>query len=172
MDAWQDREPIGRKNWKKLVSILELAYKLIRWIPNMQNDVEGLVYLEAITKTINQTALFSYYGGSIDFSDEDNEERSVKEAIWSIFVPLATGAIDIDEDLLENLPKDRLNFMSIHQAKGLEFPLTVVDVGSEFKTNHASQRFKRFPKEGNKDCRMENELRKYSKSLEIPRDQS
>ena len=90
----------------------------------MQNDVEGLVYLEAITKTINQTALFSYYGGSIDFSDEDNEERSVKEAIWSIFVPLATGAIDIDEDLLENLPKNRLNFMSIHQSKGLEFPLT------------------------------------------------
>lgn len=168
VNAWQDREPKGRKKWKKLVSILDLVYKLVRWIPSMQNDVESLVYLEAITKTINQTALFSYYSGSIDFTDEESEENSVKEAIWSIFVPLATGAIDIDEDLLENLPKDRLNFMSIHQAKGLEFPLTIVDVGSEFKTNHASQRFKRFPKEGNKDCRMENELRKYSKSLKVP----
>ena len=57
--------------------------------------------------------------------------------------------------------------MSIHQSKGLEFPVTVVDIGSEFNTNHL-QRFKRFPKEGNKDCRMENELRVYSKSLKIP----
>lgn len=168
MDSWQDREPKGRKNWKNSVSILELTYKLIRWIPAMQNDIEGLVYLEAITKTINQTSLFNNYGGNIDFSDEENEERSIKEAIWSIFVPLATSAIDIDEDLLQNIPKNRLNLMSIHQSKGLEFPLVIVDVGSEFKTNHAKQRFKRFPKEGNKDCRMENELRKYSKSLKIP----
>ena len=53
----------------------------------MQNDVEGLVYLEAISRTINQTALFSEYGGNINFRDQDKEEKSVKEAIWNIFVP-------------------------------------------------------------------------------------
>lgn len=166
--AWQDREPKGRKKWKKSIPLLDLVYKLIRWIPSMQNDIEGMVYLEAISRTISQTALFSNYEGNIDFRNSTNEEKSIKEAIWNIFVPLATSAIDIDEDLLENLPKNRLNIMSIHQSKGLEFPLVIVDVGSEFNSNNALQRFKRFPKEPSKDCNLESELRRYSNSLNIP----
>ena len=166
--AWQDRKPKGRKKWKKSVPILDLVYKLIRWIPNMQNDIEGLVYLEAISRTISQTALFSNYEGKIDFRSDYHEEKSINEALWNIFVPLATGAITIEEDLLENLPKNRLNIMSIHQSKGLEFPLVIVDVGSEFNSNIALQRFKRFPKEPSKDCNLESELRKYSNSLNIP----
>lgn len=166
--AWQDRQPVGRKKWKKSVNLLDLVYKLIRWIPSMQNDIEGMVYLEAISRTISQTALFSSFEGNIVFKTQELEEKSIEEAIWNIFVPIATGTIDIDEDLLENLPKDRINLMSIHQSKGLEFPLVFVDVCSEFKTDHHTQRFKRFPKEPNKDCNMETELRKYSKSLDIP----
>lgn len=35
--------------------------------------------------------------------------------------------------------------MTIHQAKGLEFPLVIVDVASDYKTNHPKNRFRRFP---------------------------
>lgn len=166
--AWQDRKPVGRKKWKKSVPLLDLVYNIVRWIPRMQKDIEGLVYLEAITRNISQTALFSAFEGNIVFNNQELENMSIKEAIWNIFIPLATGAIDIDEGLLENLPKDRVNFMSIHQSKGLEFPLVFVDVCSEFKSDHRLQRFKRFPKEGNKDCNMEDELRHFSQSLEVP----
>jgi len=31
--------------------------------------------------------------------------------------------------LLETLPSDRINILSIHQSKGLEFPFVVVDAG-------------------------------------------
>lgn len=162
-DAWKTRTPLGRKSWKRDVPLMDLVYKLVTWIPVLQDDVEGLVYLEAVTRTIAQTGFFSSFGSEIVFDEKypDLEEVSIREAYWNIFVPIATGAIDVDEDLLETLPDDRVNFMSIHQAKGLEFPLVIVDVGSDFKTNHHSQAFKRFPEDGGKSCTLEDELRTY-----------
>jgi DNA helicase-2/ATP-dependent DNA helicase PcrA len=38
--------------------------------------------------------------------------------------------------------------MTVHQAKGLEFPLVIVDVGSDYKTNHPKQRRNRCPEQG------------------------
>ena len=164
VNAWQNRRPLGRRTWEREIPLIDLVYKLITWIPNMQNDVEGLVYLEAITRTINQAGLFGNFGGQIIF-DQVNpnlEQMSIREALWNIFMPIATGAIEIDEELLETLPPDRLNIMSIHQAKGLEFPLVIVDVGSDFGTDHHAHAFKRFPRDGGKTCNMEDELRPFS----------
>ncbi|NIA09716.1 MAG: UvrD-helicase domain-containing protein [Nitrospiraceae bacterium] len=172
VNAWQYRTPLGRRRWdSREIALADLVYKLITWIPNMQSDIEGLVHLEAITRTITQAELFSNFGAQIIF-DENNpnlEQASIKEALWNIFVPIATGVIGVDEDLLETLPNDRINVMSIHQAKGLEFPLVIVDVGSDFRKNHWKQAFKRFPrldKNGRvdtlKSVNMEDELRRYS----------
>ena len=38
----------------------------------------------------------------------------------------------------------------------------IVDVGSDFKTKHKSQAFKRFPTDGGKSCNMEDQLRQHS----------
>lgn len=161
VNAWQKRQPLGRKTWKRDVPLLDLAYKLVTWIPNMQNDVEGLVYLEAITRTISETALFSNYAGELVFDKEHPELEcySIKDAYWNIFVPLATGAIKVDEGLLDTLPDNRINIMSIHQSKGLEFPLVIVDVCSDFRNKHRMNAFKRFPEDGGKSCTMEDEIR-------------
>ena len=164
VNAWQNRELLGRKSREKDIALSDLIYKLVTWIPNMQNDIEGLVYLEAITRTVTQSGLFSKFGSNI-ILDENNpelEQVSIKHAYRNIFVPLATGAIEIDEDLLETLPNDRINIMSIHQAKGLEFPMVIVDVGSDFRQKHAKQEFKRFPTNGGKSCNMEDQLRQHS----------
>jgi len=164
VNAWQNRRPLGRRTWEREIPLIDLVYKLVTWIPNMQNDVEGLVYLEAITRTINQAGLFGNFGGQIIF-DQVNpnlEQISIREALRNIFMYIATGAIEIDEELLETLPPDRLNIMSIHQAKGLEFPLVIVDVGSDFRTDHHAHAFKRFPRDGGKTCNMEDELRPFS----------
>ncbi|MDI6723129.1 MAG: ATP-dependent helicase [Methanobacterium sp.] len=163
VDAWKTRTPLGRRKWKRDVPLMDLVYKLVTWIPVLQDDVEGLVYLEAVTRTIAQTGFFSNYGSEIVFDEKypELEEYSLKEAYWNIFVPIATGAIDVDEDLLETLPDDRVSFMSIHQAKGLEFPLVIVDVGSDFRQSYPAQAFKRFPEDGGKSCTLEDELRLY-----------
>jgi len=163
--SWQKRKPLGRKKWEKNVSLMTIIYKLITWMPKMQSDIECLVYLESISRTINEAALFGSFKSEIIYDDENPSlrESSIREAIRNIFVPIATGTIDINEDLLDTLPSDRLNIMSIHQAKGLEFPLVIVDVGSDYK-NLQSNSKKRFPKKGDNTSYMEDNLRKYGET--------
>ena len=149
---WQLRRPYPEsingieQHWPKNASLMELAYKLTTWIEELQDDVEGIVYLEAITKSITQTGFFNDYHSNISFKTPIDERESVLEAIWNIFIPLSTGGVSIDESLLETLPDDRINVLSIHQSKGLEFPLVIVDVGSRFKTNDIRTQRLRLPK--------------------------
>lgn len=141
---------------------MELAYKLTTWIEDLQEDVEGIVYLEAITRSIKQTGFFNKYSGNIVFTNSKTERESVLEAIWNIFIPIATGGVGIDEDLLETLPDDRINIMSIHQSKGLEFPLVIVDVGSKFKKNTFNTQNLRFPKIEPENRSIEDSIRCFS----------
>lgn len=163
INHWQNKVPLGKRKWPKRVSIMNMIYKLITWIPSMQSDIEGLVYLEAITRTVNQASLFGNFSSEIVYDDSNTEltAASIKEAYRNIFIPIATGAIKVNEDLLETLPSDRINVMSIHQSKGLEFPLVIVDVGSDFKNLNSSS-IKRFPTNGGHTCSLEDSLRQYS----------
>lgn len=162
VSKWQERKPEGYKKWPQRTSLMELAYKLVTWIEDLQDDAEGVVYLEAITQSIKQTGFFNKYSANIDFTTEDDEYASVHEAIWNIFLPIATGDVDIDEALLETLPSNRLNIMSIHQSKGLEFPFVIVDVGSKFKKNDIKTQNQRFPKKEPDYTILEDSIRKYS----------
>jgi ATP-dependent DNA helicase UvrD/PcrA len=165
VNCWRTRTPYGHEfnSWPETASLIELAYKIITWVDDLQDDVEGIVYLEAITKTITQTGFFNNYSAQIYFDDSrKEEEKSVHEAIWNIFIPIATGGVSIDEKLLDTLPTNRVNIMSIHQSKGLEFPLVIVDVGSRFQKNKIKTSFLRFPKEGSKSSNLEDKMRVYS----------
>ena len=166
---WQNRVPRGAKYWPKKASLMELAYKLITWIEELQEDAEGIVYLEAITKSITQTGFFSKYYSHISFANRQAEKESILEAIWNIFIPLATGGIQIDESLLETLPDDRVNILSIHQSKGLEFPLVIVDVGSKFRDNNIKTQKLRFPKKPPKNITIEDSIRQFSELGESER---
>ena len=128
---WQRRNPRGYEKWPNRANLMELAYKLVTWLDFLQEDAEGVVYLEAITQSITQTGFFNKYSANIMFTSPEEEKASILEAIWNIFLPIATGDVAIDEALLETLPSNRLNIMSIHQSKGLEFPMVIVDVGSK-----------------------------------------
>jgi len=162
VNAWRLRIPIGHDNWPESASLIELAYKLITWIDVLQDDIEGLAYLEAITNTIKQTGFFNEFSAEIHFHSVIKEKKSVEEALWNIFIPIATGGVSIDENLFETLPTNRFNIMSIHQSKGLEFPLVIVDVGSRFNRNNVNTSFLRFPKDGGKSSNLEDKVRKFS----------
>ena len=159
--AWQSRTPQNGGNWPQETPLMSLLYNLITWIPTLQDDPEGLVYLEVITRTIAQSASFVAYGATIQ-GQPPHADRSVHAILRGILEPLASGAIDINEELIETLPRNRLNIMSIHQAKGLEFPMTIVDVGSDFRRNHWKQAFKRFPRGGSRSHILEDTLRPFS----------
>jgi DNA helicase-2/ATP-dependent DNA helicase PcrA len=145
------------------VPVIDLIYRLIRWIPEI-HDPEGIVYLEVITKTIMQTSLFSDFKANIVLNSDNKrlERDSITEAIWNIFVPIAIGAINIDMDVLEDIPQNQINVMSIHQSKGLEFKIVMVDVGSDFKMNYSYDSFRRFPGTPGKSCTIEDNMGEYS----------
>lgn len=144
------------------ISIVDIISKIIKLMPEVQDDDE-LVYVEVITKAITQTGLCSDFSANIILGNGYEINRdSVIEAIWNIFVPIALGAVTVDLDILEDIPKNRMNIMSIHQSKGLEFPIVIVDVGSDFKMNYAYHSFRRFPGAPGKSCTIEDKMREFS----------
>ncbi|KKN32226.1 hypothetical protein LCGC14_0816000 [marine sediment metagenome] len=149
---WQKRESTKKtQKWPQSVPILELLYKLSTWLPIFHNDPEYILYLESIVSLIDKIAEFSPWRSEFtrfiikDGNRIDIEEACIKDFYYNFFISIANGDLELNEDLIENIPEDRFNIMSIHQSKGLEFPLVFVDVCSSFKINSSGQRFKRFP---------------------------
>jgi DNA helicase-2/ATP-dependent DNA helicase PcrA len=149
--SWQARTlgpRSGMARWPPEWPFLELIFTLITWVPELQNEPEGQVYLEAITRTISESAQVSGYSGQILRDQGVHDHNSIKNIIRGFFEPMADGLVVVDEDIMPHVPRHYFPVMTIHQAKGLEFPLVIVDVGSRWKTNNWKQQPFRFPREG------------------------
>jgi DNA helicase-2/ATP-dependent DNA helicase PcrA len=146
VQAWQNRTVQGANmNWPPEWPILELGFKLMSWIPMLRDDPEGQVYLEAVSRCIAQAATFSPYRSTVHRGRGVHDDNSVKAAIRDILAPIAESSVDVDEEIMPHVPRSRFPMMTIHQAKGLEFPLVIVDVASDYTRNHPKNRFRRFP---------------------------
>jgi DNA helicase II / ATP-dependent DNA helicase PcrA len=167
---WETRSPTrnGPKDRlaRERVNLNEIFYKLLSWIPELQYDVEQIALLEAVTRTVASAAVFASWDCEIVFGHKpplaQEAMQSVKSAIQTVFVPLVEGVIDINEDLLDTLPRDRISILTIHQAKGLEFPVTIVDVGSDGENLNSFRKNRRYPDNAAPAHLYEDELRKYS----------
>lgn len=172
--AWASRDPErAGYTWPRRTSVIDLIYGLVHFLPYLHDDPEGQVYLELFTRQLGACEQVSGFKGAL-LHDPDNKElsnKSVRDLIQDFLGPIAAGAVDVDDELIGSFPRDRLSVLSIHQSKGLEFPLTIVDVSSDFKTKHPSHAFKRFPEDGGAPHRMEDLMRKYSELSETPRSQ-
>jgi DNA helicase II / ATP-dependent DNA helicase PcrA len=176
--GWVDREPKRSGYvWPRSVSIIELIYGLVHFFPELHDDSEGQIYLEVFTRQLGACEQVGKFKGRLvhDPSNKDLSDASVKELLRDFLGPIASGTVQVDEELIEAFPRDRLSVLSIHQSKGLEFPITIVDVGSDFKTNHHAHAFKRHPTAGGPPHRMENEFRAFSplgKETRLPIDRA
>ena len=75
----------------------------------------------------------------------DHVRLSRLSLVRDALLPIAENEVEVDEDIIPSIPRDRLQLMTIHQAKGLEFPFVIVDVGSQFRQNSPKQRFFKIP---------------------------
>ena len=130
--------------------VLEAIFTLVTWFPEFQREPEHQVWLEAITRVVSSSAGISPYRMRLLQNDGNNDQgvhliRSRQSLIRDALVPIALDELQVDEDIMPSVPRDMLQLMTIHQAKGLEFPLVIVDAGTRFRTNHPRHRFRRFP---------------------------
>lgn len=159
--AWQTRTSQTNEPWPTEWPLLELCFKLISWIPFLRDDPEGQVYLEAVSRCIAQAATYSKYRSSIVRDGPIHGPNSIRAAILDVLAPLAESDVEVDEDIMPNIPRNRLQFMTIHQAKGLEFPLVIVDVSSDYGRDHPKTRFRRFPESPSSVQELEDDLAPY-----------
>ncbi|MDO5826128.1 MAG: DEAD/DEAH box helicase [Methanosphaera sp.] len=99
---------------------------------------ENIIYHDIIRDTIIQTNNAINTDGYL----------TANQIFWHMLIPIATGAIEVDDDLFDFSLEDNVNIMSIHQSKGLEFDVVIVDVGSDIFNNQSNSAFKRFPNNG------------------------
>jgi DNA helicase-2/ATP-dependent DNA helicase PcrA len=168
VNRWGKRDP-GRPGyrWPKNTPCIDLLYALIHWLPELHDDPEGQVYLEVFARQLGAAEQVSGYKARVITGPpgEDGIDHaliSVGHLLLYFLAPIASGTTKVDEELIDSFPRDRLNVLSIHQSKGLEFPLVIVDVGSDFRTDHRMNAFKRFPSDGGPPHRLEDLMRPHS----------
>ncbi|GAB4199202.1 MAG: hypothetical protein OHK0022_19260 [Roseiflexaceae bacterium] len=155
--------------WPWSVPVLDLIYGLRHFFPAFRDSPEGQVYLEVFAGQVSVCEQIGKFRTRVahDPANHDLGQAAVTELLRNLLMPIASGTIGVNEDLLEVFPRHQLSILSIHQSKGLEFPLTIVDIGSDFKSNHHSHAFKRFPRESGPPHRIENLVRGFT-SLREP----
>lgn len=147
--------------WSSHIPCIELLYGLVHWMPELYDDREGQVYLEVFTRQLGAAEQVSGFEAQVvvDDADPNLERNSVGHLLIYFLAPIADGIAKVDEELMDNFPRDRLAVLSIHQSKGLEFPLVIVDVGSDFRSDHWKNAFKRFPRDPNTPHHLEDLMR-------------
>ena len=65
VQSWQTHNAVSMPQWPTEWPLLELLFTLVTWIPELQLDPEGQVYLKAIARTISEAGQFSPYGARI-----------------------------------------------------------------------------------------------------------
>jgi DNA helicase II / ATP-dependent DNA helicase PcrA len=124
VQAWQNRAPqaAGMAAWPSEWPLLELVFKVIAWIPSLQDDPEGQVYLEAMSRGVAQAATFSPYRSTIIRGRPPHDDNSVKAAIRDILVPIAESSVDVDEEIMPYCPCSQ-NLIEIQALATLWVPL-------------------------------------------------
>lgn len=165
VDHYGRRDP-GRPGhvWPTSVPCIELLNSIIHWLPEIHNSPAGQIWLEVFTRQLHTAEQLSRFRARIltDPSNPALASGSILHLLRHVLIPIADNSVSIDESTLQTLPRNHLHVLSIHQSKGLEFPLVIVDVGSDLQQSRRANAFRRFPAAPGTPHQLEDLLRPHS----------
>lgn len=165
VNGWAARDStLHCSRWPASIHCLELLAALVHWLPVIHNTPAGQIWLEVFTRQITSAAQLSRFRACIVTQPNNPElsNKSILHLLRYVLVPIAADHVSLDESLTDDLPRDHLNVLSIHQSKGLEFPLVIVDVGTDLLRPRPTNAFKRFPAQPATPHNLEDLLRPHS----------
>jgi DNA helicase-2/ATP-dependent DNA helicase PcrA len=93
---------------------------------------------------------------------------SAVQVIVGLLGPVADGRRRVEDEGPDPFPRNRVPILSIHQSKGLEFPVVIVDAGCFL--SHRTYAFQRMPETGAPEHRFEKAVRPFTElGGQVPR---
>ena len=109
-------------------NLLEILYRILAQEPfrTWQQDPVRNLRLSKVTRLFDGYHSFKLDGLRSNASGTDLDPNFLRQFYWMFISYLIEAGIDDDEDEEVIVPKGYLPIMTIHQAKGLEFPFVFV----------------------------------------------
>jgi len=155
------------QGWPQSMSVYNLVYKLIHFLPKMTDDPQCQVCFKIFIRQLAACIRIRKFGGQAS-NEPAMADISMEELLTDFLGPIACGAVAMDEALIDPFPRDHLNILPIRYARKSVAPLIIADVGSDFKTDHDACASKRFPTQGGLTHALEDLLRYMHPQLATP----
>lgn len=172
INGWASRHSTpDHTRWPSSIHFPELLAALVHWLPELHNTPAGQIWLQVFTRQTTAATQLSRFRARIVTQPDDPQltDKSILHLLRFVLLPIAADHVSLDESTTDELPRDHFNILSIHQSKGLEFPLVIVDVGTDLLRPRPSNAFKRFPAQPATPHNLEDLLRPHSPLGIIPR---
>jgi len=150
------------------MTVYDLVYGLAKLLPHIADTPQGQVCFKIIIRQLAACIRIRRFSGQVH-DESDGAGISAEELLTDFLGPLACGAVAMDEALIDTFPRDRLNVLPIWYCRKSVAPLVIVDVGSDFESDHHYHASKQFPTRGGPAHALEDLLRPKHPQLETLR---
>ncbi len=156
--GWQPHLPHTDKKSPPSMSVYDLVYGLAKLLPYITDAPQGQVCFKIIIRQLAACIRIRRFNGQVH-NKPASTDISVENLLTDFLGPIACGTVAMDEALIDPFPRDRLNVLPIWYCRKSVAPLIIVDVGSDFKSDHHYHASKRFPTRGGPAHALEDLLR-------------
>jgi DNA helicase-2/ATP-dependent DNA helicase PcrA len=157
--------------WESDVPVVAFLYELAGALPDAVVDVpEFAVAFGLFLKQAEACRWVAPGATVIRRSGRDLTEirMSAVQVIVGLLGPVADGRRRVEDEGPDPFPRNRVPILSIHQSKGLEFPVVIVDAGCFL--SHRTYAFQRMPETGAPEHRFEKAVRPFTElGGQVPR---
>lgn len=161
--AWDAGRRRSGQPWEPEVPVVAFLYELAGSLPDdIVDEPEFAVAFNLFLKQAEACRWVAPESTVIrrDAPDVSTARESASDVIVGLLGPVADGRRRVEDDGPDPFPRDRISILSIHQSKGLEFPVAIVDAGCYLSAR--TYAFQRMPETGAPEHRFEKAVRPFT----------